>query len=68
MTFTDSGARVKSDWCPLALANGLEWSRQRRGRRDQFDNLYRFHRAPLSWALWMIGAMWGALTTGGLGA
>lgn len=55
MTYTDNGTKITWDWCPLALANGLEWSHQRAGFPDRFDCLYRhglFNRG-----LWYIGAL-----------
>ena len=56
MTYTDSGTRVTPDWMPLAMANGIEWSRLRRGRGDRFNNLYR-RRLSINAALWYVGAM-----------
>ena len=59
MTFTDSGNKVKKDWIPLAMANGVEWSIERKGFADRFNNLYRFGYTPISWLLWYVGALIG---------
>lgn len=55
MTFTDFGTKVPNDWCPLAIANGIEWVANRYKMPDERWNLYRFKGAPLSWFLWWIG-------------
>lgn len=55
MLYTDESTYVPWNWCPLAFANGMEWSRQRRGRKDQFDNLYR--KGLVNRFLWWCGAV-----------
>ena len=55
MLFTDQGTKVNWQWCPLAFANGLEWSRQRRGFRDRFDCLYQW--GLTNKLLWYCGAL-----------
>ena len=55
MTYTDSGKKIKHDWMPLAMANGIEWSRKRKGQKDQFNNLYR--HGFINRMLWLIGAV-----------
>lgn len=57
MIYTDCGTKVTWDWCPLALANGLEWSRQRAGFPDRFDCLYR--KGLGNKLLWYAGAWLG---------
>ncbi len=58
MTYTDHGTQLPYgwDWCPLAVANGMEWASLRGRYKDGWSNLYRLRRAPLSWALWYVGA------------
>ena len=58
MTYTDSGTKVKHDWLPLAIANGIEWSQQRKGCTDWFDNLY-CNRISLNALMWYLGALYG---------
>ena len=57
MTYTDCGTCLSSGWdaCPLAVANGIEWSFQRKGFKDRHYNLYKFKKCPLSWVLWEVG-------------
>lgn len=55
MTHTDQGTKIKHDWMPLAMANGIEWMSQRKNFADRFDCLYRNHRS-LNALLWYIGA------------
>ena len=38
MTYTEQGTRVRREWMPEAMANGVEWAQQ--GRR--FEQLYRW--------------------------
>ena len=57
MLYTDNGTKVTWEWCPLAVANGLEWSRERKGMADRFDCLYR--RGLANKLLWHVGALWG---------
>jgi len=59
MTYTDCGRRVPWDSIPQAFANGVEWAVQREGHKDRLNNLYRFRRAPVSWALWHMGSLFG---------
>jgi hypothetical protein len=54
MTFTMSGRRVPYEWMPLAMANGIEWSLERRGMPDRFDCLYK--SGPANKMLWYVGA------------
>ena len=61
MIFTDHGTMVRHEWMPLAMANGAEWATERAGRRDRFNNLYPIRRAPLSAALWLLGAVCAAV-------
>jgi hypothetical protein len=57
MTFTDTGLQIPGgyDWCPLAAMNGFEHG----ARLYRVGNLYRFRRAPVSWALFGLGYLAG---------
>lgn len=55
MNFTDCGTFVRKEWAPLAFANGVEWSEQRREQKDRFDCLY--NRGVANKALWYMGAV-----------
>jgi len=63
MTYTNCGTKVRAgmDWCPLAMANGIEWARYRKMQADRWNNLYRFRHAPVSYLLWYCGAVLGWL-------
>lgn len=41
MTYTDCGTKVRYEWMPLSMANGIEWGQLRKGQKDRFDCLYR---------------------------
>jgi len=66
MNYTDMGTKVKREWMPLAMANGVEWMQLRREHRDRFCNLYR-NRLSLNAALWYAGAILEFLFRVGLG-
>lgn len=57
MIYTDTGKIVTQDFIPLAMANGIEWSNERKGFKDRFNNLYR--HGFLNRVLWFIGAVIG---------
>jgi len=50
MTWTDCGTRVRWDWMPLAMANGVEWAQ----REKRFEALYR-RRFSLNAVLYAAG-------------
>ena len=39
MIYTDNGTKVTWKWCPLAMANGVEWGATQR----RYEPLYRRH-------------------------
>ncbi|MFA5898022.1 MAG: hypothetical protein WC829_02795 [Hyphomicrobium sp.] len=55
MTFTDCGTFVRPESVPLAMANGMEWAKQRKGQSDRLDCLY--NRGLLNKALWYSGVV-----------
>lgn len=57
MMYTMEGTKVRQEWIPLSMANGIEWSHKRAGHKDRFDNLYRFKLSPLCYGLWLVGAL-----------
>uniref|UniRef100_A0A6M3LV26 Uncharacterized protein n=1 Tax=viral metagenome TaxID=1070528 RepID=A0A6M3LV26_9ZZZZ len=60
MIYTSLGTQVSQDWMPLALANGIEWSNLRAGKKDRFDNLYRIGDGRrINRSLWFVGAVVG---------
>uniref|UniRef100_A0A6M3JEA8 Uncharacterized protein n=1 Tax=viral metagenome TaxID=1070528 RepID=A0A6M3JEA8_9ZZZZ len=61
MNFTETGKKITKDWMPLAMINGIEWSINRKGRKDQFDCLYR--TGLVNKTLWYIGAIIGDFKT-----
>ena len=61
MLYTDCDTHCPWDWCPLAMANGIEWSVMRRSCLDRFDNLYR--EGTVNRLLWMLGAFAGCFYT-----
>ena len=56
MLHTMTGLRVPFEWMPLAMANGIEWADDRRGKRDRFDCLYR-RNWSVNGLLWYMGAI-----------
>ena len=66
MNYTDNGTKVKREWMPLAMANGVEWMQLRRDYGDKFSCLYR-NRASLNALMWYFGALAEYLFQIGLG-
>lgn len=56
MTYTNQGTKIKQEWMPLAMANGIEWMSQRKEFADRFDCTYR-NRRSLNALLWYVGAI-----------
>lgn len=61
MIFTDMGTKVTWHWCPLALANGIEWSILRKNKKDTFNCLYR--KSVINKTLWYMGVLIGFIIT-----